>query len=271
MKENHHNVQLQYQGYVNTSFLWQKNPVLGLHQFELHKQKDTQFNEQLPNNMRLGKCVERFVSHELQQQSEIDVLLENKQVQHIKQTIGELDCILHQDKQTIHLEIVYKFYLYDARVGTTEIEHWIGPNRNDTLFKKLTKLKGKQLPLLYSDYTKPILKALELDSGKIKQRVFFKAQLFTPFKAEYEFKLFNEDCLTGFYIHFTEIELFKACKFYIPTKINWLIEVQKQVDWLNYQKFKQQVAIIIKAKTSPLCWIKFPNGSVKKFFVIWWN
>ena len=28
---------------------------------------------------------------------------------------------------------------------------------------------------------------------------------------------------------------------------------------------------IIQNKTSPLCWIKYPNGEVKKFFVVWWD
>ncbi|WP_415859547.1 DUF1853 family protein [Aureibaculum sp. 2210JD6-5] len=109
------------------------------------------------------------------------ILTENIQVQHDKRTVGELDCILIKDNTPIHLEIIYKFYLYDNSVGSSEIEHWIGPNRNDTLLKKLTKLKEKQLPLLYSEHTKPILDDFNLNPKIINQLVYFKAQLFTPY------------------------------------------------------------------------------------------
>jgi len=56
---------------------------------------------------------------------------------------------LWENNKPIHLEIIYKFYLYDPSIGLTQLDHWIGPNRRDSLVKKLTKLKQKQLPLLY--------------------------------------------------------------------------------------------------------------------------
>lgn len=271
MNTNSKDIQNQYQGYKNTPVLWEDDSLFGLQQFKLPRQNDCRFNEQIPDNLRLGKRVERFVSAELDQVSTIEVLLENKQIQHDKTTIGELDCILMQDGAPIHLEIIYKFYLYDNLVGTTEMEHWIGPNRNDTLLKKLTKLKEKQLPLLYSEHTKPILEELELHVETIKQQVCFKAQLFIPYKAkEPQFKLINKVCLNGFYIHSAEINQLKDCKFHIPSKINWLLEVQTQVDWLNFKVFSKQITEITNKKTSPLCWVKFPNGTVQKFFVVWW-
>ncbi|MET2984779.1 DUF1853 family protein [Aureibaculum conchae] len=265
-------IQSQYQGYKNTPLLWENNSVLGLRQFELIQQNDIAFNEQLPENLRLGKRVERFVSSELKQHSTIKILLENTQVQHDKRTIGELDCILKCDGVPIHLEIIYKFYLFDERVGTTEIEHWIGPNRNDTLLKKLTKLKEKQLPLLYSEYSKPLLDDLGLNVEYITQKVCFKAQLFIPYKAEVpQFKLLNSDCINGFYIHYSKIGQFENCKFYIPSKVNWLLEIQTQVNWLNFEVFSKKMTPIINSKTSPLCWVKFPNGNMQKFFVVWWH
>lgn len=272
MNSKSKDIQSQYQGYKNTPLLWNNNAVLGLQQFELPKQNDAVFNEQIPQNLRLGKRVERFVSHELNHQNEIEVLLENKQVQHEKRTIGELDCILKQNKTPIHLEIIYKFYLYDKSVGTTEIEHWIGPNRNDTLLKKVTKLKEKQLPLLYSKHTKPILNHLKLNAETIQQKVYFKAQLFTAYNESLpKFKLLNKACLNGFYIHLSTIEEFNNCKFYIPTKLNWLTEIQTQINWLNFRTFSEKITAIVQEKTSPLCWIKFPNGITQKFFVVWWR
>ncbi|MBJ2174488.1 DUF1853 family protein [Aureibaculum sp. A20] len=265
-------IQKQYQGYINTSPLWMKDSVFGIEQFEFRIKEETVFNEELSSNLRLGKRVERFVSNELKQDDTIEIVLENKQIQVEKRTIGELDCILKQDDTPIHLEVIYKFYLFDERVGTTEIEHWIGPNRNDTLVKKLTKLKEKQLPLLYSEHTKPILEELKLNAKDIKQCVYFKAQLFVPYTSEIpEFKLLNRQCLAGFYIHLSEIDKFTDCKFYIPSKLNWLMAIQTQVTWLNFDSFCGQINTLIHEKKAPLCWLKRPNGTLEKFFVVWWS
>jgi len=264
------NRQAQYQGYLKTSLLW-TNPIFGLKQLNLPTKKITTFNETILNNLRLGKRVERFVSHQLKQDKAIDILIENIQVQNEKITIGEFDCILKLDGNPIHLEIVYKFYLHDEQMGTTELEHWIGPNRNDSLISKLTKLKEKQLPLLYNPLAKPILDVLNLEVTELQQFVLFKAQLFVPYQKEVSFTLLNKECLNGFYIHISEIEQFANCKFYIPSKINWLLEVQTQVPWLIYAKFSKEIHQIISNKTAPLCWIKFPNGNLQKFFIVWWN
>jgi hypothetical protein len=43
------------------------------------------------------------------------------------------------------------------------------------------------------------------------------------------------------------------------------------VKWLNYELFAEKVTVLANEKTSPLCWIKFPNGSIQKFFVVWWS
>ncbi len=264
------NIQAQYQGYLNTPVLW-NNVLFGLKQFQFSSEKATVFNESIPENLRLGKRVERFVSSQLQQNKTITVLLENAQIQDEKITIGEIDCILKQNDIPIHLEIIYKFYLFDESIGTTEIEHWIGPNRNDNLLKKLTKLKEKQLPLLYNSFTKPLLASINLKAIEFQQEVCFKAQLFVPYQKEAEFKALNKDCINGFYVRISDIEQFTDCKFYIPTKINWLLEVQTQVNWLTYKPFSEKVKTITNQKMSPLCWTKFPNGSIQKFFVVWWS
>ena len=264
------NRQAQYQGYLHTPMLW-KNSVFGIQQFEFSTDIENIFNESIPENLRLGKRVERFVSSELQQNNKITILLENVQVQNEKITIGEIDCILNHNNRPIHLEIIYKFYLFDNRIGNTEIEHWIGPNRNDNLLKKLTKLKEKQLPLLYNALTKPLLDNLSLNANEVEQAVCFKAQLFVPYLKDVEFKELNKECINGFYVQLSEIKQFADCKFYIPSKINWLLEVQTHVKWLNYELFAEKVTVLANEKTSPLCWIKFPNGSILKFFVVWWS
>ena len=272
MDLNSRNIQLQYQGFVNTPLLWKSDIIFGLKQFKLQETDAVSFNESVQKNLRLGKRVERFTSYLFKQHEEINVLAENVQIQNKKTTIGELDCILEKNDQPIHLEIVYKFYLYDNTVGSTELAHWVGPNKNDNLFKKLTKLKEKQLPLLFKPQTKSLLKKLGLIGANILQQVYFKAQLFLPFNFNLNiYTLVNKECITGFYIRHDELPQFKNCKFFIPSKVNWLQEVQTQTSWLNFEQFSSKLEPIIQNKTSPLCWIKYPNGEVQKFFVVWWD
>jgi len=271
MHLNTKNIQLQYEGYFNTPPLWNGDEIFGLKQFKIGKFPTSKFEGSIFKNLRLGKRVEKFVIHELNQHKEIKILAENVQIQNEKTTVGEIDCILTTAKKPVHLEIIYKFYLYDKSVGTNELEHWIGPNRKDSLVAKLIKLKEKQLPLLYNTYTSKFLKKLNLEAKNLQQQVCFKAQLYVPLKLiNNSFKEINNDCIKGFYIHFNELNQFVDCKFYIPTKINWLQEIQTQTTWISYARFYTKIKEILNENTAPLCWLKYPNGEVQKFFVVWW-
>ncbi|MCF2874239.1 MULTISPECIES: DUF1853 family protein [unclassified Tenacibaculum] len=263
---------LQYKGFLETPFLWYGKGVFDFIQFENLNTKTTSFNSQITQKLRLGKLVERFVSFYLQQNHNIKILTENLQIQDQKRTTGELDCILLKKGKPIHLEIIYKFYLYDSNVGNTEIEHWIGPNRRDSLHQKLTKLKEKQLPLLYSKECATYLQDLNLSAHEIEQQIYFKAQLFTHLKSynKDEFPIINNECIAGFYIHANELEQFKDSKFYIPNKHNWLVVPHTNINWLNFDDFTSKLQIYLDEENAPLCWLKKPNGELFKFFVVWW-
>lgn len=271
MKTINKDIQQQYQGYLKTPLLWMTSTICNLTQLDLPIVPTAVFDGIILDNLRLGKRVEQFVFTDLKHRNNVSILKENIQIQDDKITVGELDCLLKVDEQSIHLEIVYKFYLYDATVGTTEFEHWIGPNRNDSLVKKVEKLKSKQLPLLYNKCTEPLLDELQISKKDVKQRILFKGQLFIPYKSNISIELLNKECLIGFYIHYSEISQFENCKFYIPSKINWLIQTHPNVTWLQFETFKIATETMYKNETSPLCWIKFPNGTIQKFFVVWWK
>ena len=264
-------LQLQYEGFLNTPFLWFDSEIKNVHQINIKHTNITAFNVIIDKNPRLGKLVERFVSHQLQEDESIKILTENIQIQNNKITLGELDCLLLKDDKPIHLEIIYKFYLYDKSVGNTELEHWIGPNRRDSFVQKLDKLIDKQLPLLYHAKTKPLLDSLNLSSEEIKQQVYFKAQLFVPLQDfEKFFPEINNNCIQGFYISFKEINLFSDCKFFIPRKHDWLVKPHPSINWLNFIDFKTKLTEFIDQKNAPLCWLKKPNGELFKLFVVWW-
>ncbi len=216
-------LQKRYKGFIQTPFLWHGNSIENLQQFEIFS-KTVKIDISIDENQRLGKYVERLVAFELAQHKHLSILVENLQIQKNKITLGELDCLLLKEGTPIHLEIIYKFYLYDDSVGTTEIEHFIGPNRKDSLIEKLNKLKHKQLPLLYSKACQPYLDTLNIQKKDVCQYVYFKAQLFLPFlNQNMQLNLLNNDCVTGFYITKNEIKEFKDCKFYIPNKKDWLV------------------------------------------------
>lgn len=271
MDKKSKDIQLQYEGFLQTPHLFKNGIIKNLQAFDFKTTKTHQLNLKIKDNLRLGKLVERFVSYELQQNSSIKILAENIQIQQNKLTLGELDCLLLQNEKPIHLEIIYKFYLYDKSAGTSEIEYWIGPNRRDSFLQKVEKLQNKQLPLLYHKQTKSLLDKHNLKAKEITQQVYFKAQLFVPLNdVGNSFELVNNECIVGFYIYQKELQQFEDCKFYIPRKHTWLVKPHTSVDWLQFDPFKIRLNEFLTQQSAPLCWLKKPNGELVKFFVVWW-
>jgi hypothetical protein len=64
---------------------------------------------------------------------------------------------------------------------------------------------------------------------------------------------------------------FSFCKFYIPKKTDWLLEVQSNINWLNQSDFQKLITPMVLEQRAALCWIKFPNGTLQKFFIVWWD
>lgn len=270
MHQKTKDIQKRYEGFLQTNCLWKSDAIYQLHQFEISS-KSVKIDFEIDEKLRLGKYIERFVSYQLAQEKSIKIISENVQIQQEKRTLGELDCIILKDNKPIHLEIIYKFYLYDSSNGNSEIEHFIGPNKKDSLIEKLTKLKEKQLPLLYSKQCEAYLKSINLNALEIKQQVYFKAQLFVPFANQnIELTNLNQDCICGFYINKKELEQYTNCKFYIPNKKDWLVVAHQNVNWLNLNQFKETSNTYLEREFSPLCWLKKANGELKKIFLVWW-
>ncbi len=270
MHKKTEDIQNRYDGYLQTACLWKNDAIYEINHFEIN-QKSSKINISIDEKVRLGKYIERFVSFELDQNSSIKIISENIQIQKDKITLGELDCIILKDEEPIHLEIIYKFYIYDATIGKNEIEHFIGPNRKDSLLKKLIKLKEKQLPLLYTNECEKYLKSIDLASKNIKQQVYFKAQLFIPFsnKSIYLSKI-NQNCIVGYYINKTELSQFLDFKFHIPKKKDWLVIPHNKINWQSFDRFKENAYTYLERQFSPLCWVKKSNGEIEKFFLVWW-
>lgn len=263
-------IQQRFEGFLNTPVLWKGKDVYNLAQFEIDA-KTISFDVFIDQKLRLGKYVERFVSHQLLKDNSIDIIAENIQIVKDKITLGELDCLLLKNDTPIHLELIYKFYLFDPTPVNNELEHWIGPNRKDSLIEKLEKLSQKQLPLLYSLECREYLQSIHLSVEKIIQQVYFKAQLFVPLLMDkkIDFKI-NSECIVGFYINTSELKQFENAKFFIPNKKDWLVSPHVDVDWLPYDTYVAESKEYLQGQFSPMCWMKTVTGELEKFFLVWW-
>lgn len=262
-------IRRRFDAYRNTPLLWQ-NELEGMTTLEIPSTSNTSYPEN-SSAIRIGKLVEEFVQFELEQAKDVTVLKSNHQIIDEQITLGEIDSLLQLDERNIHLEIVYKFYLYDpAKEG--ELPSWVGPNQKDSLIQKLDKLKTKQMPLLYHPASSELLKELKLNPNEMDQAVCFKAQLFVPYSAlNNSFQVVNNDCIQGFYLHKAELGKFSNCQFFIPSKLDWLIEAHNDVAWSSFETFSEEATSALANEKSPLCWMKSPEGELQRFFLVWWN
>nr|WP_277871516.1 DUF1853 family protein [Winogradskyella wandonensis] len=222
--------------------------------------------------MRLGKRVEQFFDFQIKNNPDTHLLSSNIVVKNEKNTIGELDALIKESGTIFHVELVYKFYLFDSKINTANaLDNWIGPNRNDRLNYKFNKLKEKQLPLLYSRFTKPILDNLKLNVEEIQQKVCFKAQLFLPYEyKDLPFSGLRKESICGFYLSFDRLDVLKHYRFYIPKKLDWLVEPHIDVDWLLFSEAKPIISRFITEKRSPMVWIVDSENNLQKCFITFW-
>ncbi|WP_439152383.1 DUF1853 family protein [Winogradskyella sp.] len=270
---NHsYNFKNLFLGYQKTPLLWNSNKILDIDQYSpKHTPADYSLKPEV-KKLRLGKWVEKFVIHQLNNDYRIEVIAENVQIKNEKITIGELDVLFLEDDKPIHLEIVYKFYLYDEPIESENpLDKWIGPNRNDTLVYKLKKLKEKQLPLLYQNETQYLLTKHDIEMSALKQHVCFKAQLFIPFHSDKkDISPLNTLSVIGWFISFDRIHQLENYEFYIPKKLEWLSEPILGVKWQSFLIAKEEISNFIENGQSPLCWLKNSKNELLKCFITWW-
>lgn len=269
------NIQLQYQSVIKTPNLWSStSPTFyNLKQYAIPKKKISKIsNEKIDKNLRLGHKVEYFINHFLSYECGNDLLLKNVQINAFPQeTLGEIDAIFRVIKDVFHLEYSYKFYLFDKTLEQPFINQWIGPNKKDSLSQKLKKLKENQLPLLHHKITRQLLEQHNLHSKSIKQRIILKAQLFVPEDSMLiRYNGINPEVIAGVHLNLNQLIKYSSCKFFIPTKHNWLIPIQINVNWVNFDTIHSKIINFHKKYLSPMVWIKFHSGYHLKCFVTWW-
>lgn len=268
----------QYAGFLDSHLLWVDTGLFGLQQFNIQKPKTTTPTDipvTIPANEVLGKRIEHFFEYYISLHKNYTLLLKNLQIFKNKITIGELDFLVNDIKQNqiLHIEFIYKFYIYDPAIGSTELKRWIGPNRKDSLLEKVTKLKEKQLPLLYHPQTINALSDLSIANTNIKQQVCFMGNLFIPLSyKEKSIPHLNKDCIVGFWIHSKDFtpEKYNDFLYHIPYKKDWIVAPKHCQTWETYTTILTQLKTHLSKKKSPLVWIKTKEDSFAKCFVVWW-
>ncbi|WP_108803710.1 DUF1853 family protein [Aquimarina sp. Aq107] len=268
----------QYAGFLNSKLLWKNASLFELLQFDLvnsNSNLSKEYSINIAPNEVLGKRIEHFFEHYIHSTSDYKLILKGLQIFKNKITIGELDFIVEdlRKKNILHIELVYKFYLYNPKKSTTSLERWIGPNQKDSLLEKITKLKEKQLPLLYRPETALKLRELNIDPNKVLQKVCFYGNLFVPLSYKNK-KLpdLNNSCIQGFWIHekdFTS-DKYGSRQYFIPEKKDWVTQPKHNRVWYSYMAILEELRIQLIKKKSPLLWIKSNEDSFTKCFIVWW-
>ena len=246
--------------------------------------KDVHINDfkgfKIDKQLRLGQQQERFFSWYTAFSSDLELLLENKQIIQENKTIGELDFVLKQLSNDClwHVELVTKIYLYDYNPEFHTYENWIGPNRNDCLDKKMKKLWDKQFPLLYHHETKAQLYSSNtIKVDLLQQSLCFKAFLFVPYidfnQDTVPLSGFNKECVKGFWIRFNDFTAnnFGRDLYILPQKLDWFLDPSFGQDWNSFESIKTAVITTLAEKRSPMCWRRTNNGIYERFFIVWWD
>ena len=246
--------------------------ITDLPTFDLSELKlETNLEFQLPTNIRLGHLAEKIVAELIKFSTNYKLLYENIQVIENKKTIGEIDFIIEEldTKQVIHMELAYKFYLFDPNISDEPLNNWIGPNRNDSLKDKLEKLKTKQFPLLNHNCTKQIFNTIKTEEAT--QALCLLVSLFIPYDFQEGLSPAYEKAIKGYYFNFETFTSLENSEktYYIPSKKEWGMDPSENENWKVFTDIETYIKICMNEKQAPLCWQKH-KGSYSEFFIIWW-
>lgn len=94
----------------------------------------------------LGTYFEQLFSFAVHRFTTLEVLAEHEQIQGASKTLGEVDLLVRdQAGRVLQFEIALKFYLERPDLYPND---WIGPNKNDSLAKKVSHARQHQLAIL---------------------------------------------------------------------------------------------------------------------------
>lgn len=230
------------------------------------------YDAEYENRLPLGKQIEDQLEMALAKDERYSVIAKGVQIQPEGITLGELDFIIkdHEEGAVFHLELVYKYYIYDPIIGGNEIERWIGPNKRDRLVYKLDKLSSGQFPLLYHSATRPYLEALGLDPESVTQKLCFKAELYRPYHSDLNLRgQLNPNAIQGHYLYIDQLaeKMTSDKEYHVCTYQEWIQDESSCEFWIDAGSCQDQLQQKADDGRAIMVWTK-QNNSFERFFVL---
>ena len=218
----------RWEGFCASEHLFTSSPIPGIELFELPDFSRLQVNDSSILMRPQGKQMEALIALAIEADERYELLKHGLQVADHGITIGELDFLIydHKNSKVLHVELAYKYYIHDRQEGAGLFEPWIGPGRKDKMNWKLEQLAQRSFPLLHHPLTKPLLIELGIDPEKIEQRLCFLGELFLAEGEEsWDDPLLNPNAHAGTWMR---LENFLAKDwgkqaFSIPLKQDWIL------------------------------------------------
>jgi hypothetical protein len=270
---DHKQILKQYEGFLETPQLFKTPNSLEVEFFETNQRVNinsiSDRFEELSRQKYLGKRAELFLLQYLISSEQYSNIIHSFQIQDNEKTIGELDivCFDNSRQKWIHIELVYKLYVFVGERNYDDFTQWIGPNLKDRLDYKMDKLMSHQLPL---GQHQQILNKIETEN--VESYCCFKAKLFLKSNEQLKSNHLNDECISGYYLNFEDFKLLRHNDFffYVPEKADWLCDAQKHSKWYGYDKAEALLKQSIKDKRARLAWQKTHSGKIFEYFVVWW-
>ncbi len=273
----------RYLGFLSDTHFRHASEIIHLPFFavpQVQARVDDDFYAKIPENIRLGKSLEYYFAHAVQFSGKYEILLRNHQVlTPEKTTLGELDFIL-RDKETgeyLHVELAGKIYLYDHMLPDADWGKWVGPDKRDSLVKKLDKLQRRQFPLLRHflamEQGKVFLKEKNIPATvRIGQKLCLKVRAYLPpHMHSDDFPYLSDVNIQGVYFRMDDFiaRQSKKTQYFLPEKKDWMVDPRYGERWFSFDEILPQVEYAILHKRSPLVWIK-KGKTYSRFFIVWW-
>jgi hypothetical protein len=279
----------RFNAFCQTSNLW-NGSLCGIKAFTLSQFRFalTTAEEQelelpvIPARTVLGKRAEYFFKFCVEHSTNYELLVHNMQIFKENVTLGELDYIILEtrNKKMLHVELVYKFYLYDPlqheskkiveEPFNSELAKYVGPNRRDNFLYKLNRLKTHQLPLLYTPQAQESLGALGINVRQVEQQVCFLAHVFIPRELwQHDFKYVNKKCIAGYYMCYSAFAKAETANaYFLPEKYAWKMKPHVIDSPRKFTEICEDVKQSLARGFAPLLWMQLENRSFECFFVI---
>lgn len=229
--------------------------------------------------LRLGHVAEHFFEAAIQCTYRYKLLDSHIQVIVEGRTLGELDYIIfdRESRTTTHVELAFKFYLFDPAISGPEAARWMGPNQNDSLLLKLKKLHGRQFPLLLHPAAQILLSQKGIAAGAIQQALCIKGHFFVPFDFQGSLPSAYINMVTGVWMRRTDFAQanLQGSVFAPVQKRDWFIDLTKDTPdtcftWMDKATAIDHIDASHRSGRSLMIWSKHPDHTYQRICVVWW-